>query len=41
VRHADRIIVLTENGVGEEGSHDALMAKDGLYASLYRVQGSI
>ena len=41
VRHADRIIVLTENGVGEEGSHDDLMARDGLYANLHRVQGSI
>ncbi len=41
VRNADRIIVLTENGVGEEGSHDQLMAADGLYANLHRVQGRI
>jgi ATP-binding cassette subfamily B protein len=41
VRNADRIIVLTENGVGEEGAHDALMAADGLYAALHRVQASI
>jgi ATP-binding cassette subfamily B protein len=41
VRNADRIIVLTENGVGEEGTHDALMAADGLYAALHRVQASI
>jgi ATP-binding cassette subfamily B protein len=41
VRHADRIIVLTEDGVSEEGGHDELMARDGLYAQLHRVQGSI
>jgi ATP-binding cassette subfamily B protein len=41
VRYADRIIVLTENGVSEEGRHDELMAADGLYAQLHRVQGSI
>ncbi|MEX0955581.1 MAG: ABC transporter ATP-binding protein [Rhizobiaceae bacterium] len=41
VRKADRIVVLTGNGVGEEGTHDALMAADGLYAALHRVQASI
>ena len=41
VRNADRIIVLTESGVGEEGTHAALMAADGLYAALHRVQASI
>lgn len=41
VRHADRILVLTEDGIGEEGSHDALMAAGGLYAALHRVQASI
>lgn len=37
VRHADRILVLTPEGIGEEGTHDALMAADGLYAGLHRV----
>ncbi|QDZ10055.1 ABC transporter ATP-binding protein [Devosia ginsengisoli] len=41
VRHADRILVLTPDGIGEEGTHEALMAADGLYAGLHRVQGSI
>jgi ABC-type multidrug transport system ATPase subunit len=36
VRNADRILVLTEGGIGGQGSHDALMADDGLYASLHR-----
>jgi ATP-binding cassette subfamily B protein len=41
VRNADRIIVLAEEGVREEGRHDELIAADGLYAQLHRLQGSI
>ncbi|HLV82196.1 MAG TPA: ABC transporter ATP-binding protein [Devosia sp.] len=41
VRHADRIIVLTADGIGEQGTHDALMAAGGLYARLHRVSGRI
>lgn len=37
IKNADRIIVLTENGIQEEGSHDDLMAKDGLYAHMYHM----
>ncbi len=37
IRGADRSLVLTENGVAEEGDHDALMKKDGLYARMYRL----
>ena len=35
VRNADRIIVLTENGVEEEGTHDELIKKGGIYASMH------
>lgn len=38
VKHADEIVVLTENGVAERGSHDELLAQDGIYATLYRHQ---
>ena len=38
VRHADRILVLTETGVAEEGRHDELVARGGAYASLWEAQ---
>ncbi|UJW85953.1 ABC transporter ATP-binding protein [Devosia sp. SL43] len=41
VRNADRILVLTADGIAEEGTHEVLMAADGLYAGLHRVQASI
>lgn len=41
VRNADRILVLTENGIGEQGCHEELMVKNGLYAELYQMQLSI
>lgn len=37
VKNADRIVVLTEDGIAEEGSHDELLGKDGIYANMYNL----
>jgi ATP-binding cassette subfamily B protein len=41
VRNAQRIVVLTDNGVDEQGTHEELMALGGTYANLYNVQARI
>jgi ATP-binding cassette subfamily B protein len=38
IRNAERIIVLTENGIEEEGNHTELMKKRGEYFKLYNSQ---
>lgn len=38
IRNAQRIVVLTEEGIVEEGTHDALLAKGGAYSHLYSKQ---
>ena len=38
IRNAQRILVLTEEGIAEEGNHEALMAQGGVYAALYNLQ---
>ncbi len=38
VRNAQRIVVLTDNGINEQGTHEALIALDGAYANLYNMQ---
>lgn len=38
IRHADEIIVLTEQGLHERGNHEQLMAAGGVYAGLYNMQ---
>lgn len=36
IRNAQRILVLTENGIEESGTHDELMQLNGVYAQLYK-----
>jgi ATP-binding cassette subfamily B protein len=38
VRHAQRILVLTDNGIDEQGTHEELIALNGTYANLYNMQ---
>ncbi len=40
IAHADRIVVLEKGEVVEEGSHDALLAREGRYASLWARQAA-
>jgi ATP-binding cassette subfamily B protein len=40
VRRADRIVVLADGEVVEEGSHDELLALNGRYAELFRLQAA-
>ena len=37
IKGADRILVLTENGIEESGSHKELIEKGGIYAELYKL----
>lgn len=38
IRHVDRILVLSQGHLIESGSHEQLLAMNGVYASLYRLQ---
>ncbi|WP_008318866.1 ABC transporter ATP-binding protein [Leptolyngbya sp. PCC 6406] len=38
IRNVDRILVLKQGELVEQGSHDHLLAQGGLYASLYKLQ---
>jgi ATP-binding cassette, subfamily B, bacterial len=38
IREADQILVLTDRGIAERGKHEELLAQDGLYAKLCKIQ---
>ena len=40
VREADRIYVLHEGEVVEEGTHESLMSAEGLYAEMFSLQAA-
>ncbi len=37
IRSAQRILVLTDTGIEEEGTHEQLLEKNGIYAKLYQI----
>ena len=37
IKNADRIIVLTEDGIAETGTHNELLEKGGIYSDLYKM----
>ncbi|MGN0298279.1 MAG: ABC transporter ATP-binding protein [Lachnospiraceae bacterium] len=41
IRNSDRILVLTEDGITEEGNHDELMKRKGIYYNLYQMANSM
>ncbi len=41
IRSADRVIVIDDNRIVEEGSHESLMAAGGAYAALYQAQKAV
>lgn len=38
IRNADRIIVVTEEGIAEQGSYEQLLQNDGIFARLHKIQ---
>ncbi len=41
IRHADRIAVVANGRIQEQGSHEALVAANGTYRRLHAAQGGI
>ena len=38
VKNADEIAVIADGKIAEQGNHETLLAKNGIYADLYRLQ---
>ena len=38
IRNAEKILVLTEDGIAEQGTHEELLKKKGIYESLYHIR---
>lgn len=40
IRNADKILVLTEDGIAEQGTHEELLERNGIYSQLYNLANS-
>lgn len=40
IRNADKILVLTEDGIAEQGTHEELLERNGIYSQLYNMANS-
>ena len=38
IKNAEKILVLTDSGIEEEGTHKQLLDQEGIYSHLYRMQ---
>lgn len=38
IRNADKILVLTEDGIAEQGTHEELLERNGIYSALYNTE---
>jgi ATP-binding cassette subfamily B protein len=38
IRNAKKIVVLSDRGIDEQGTHAELLAQEGTYARLYKMQ---
>ena len=41
IRNSDRILVLTDDGIVEEGDHDQLMEQKGIYYQFYETANAL
>lgn len=41
MQNADEIVVLTDEGIAERGTHSQLLERGGIYANLYQVSQTI
>ena len=37
IKNADKILVVTKDGIAESGSHEELVAQNGLYSTMYKM----
>jgi subfamily B ATP-binding cassette protein MsbA len=41
IEHADRVVVMADGGIAEQGTHASLLEANGLYAQLHRTPGAL